>query len=395
VGESGPTLGDDSGGSSPCPAEDTVGDTPFLDYIHSVATSLPSQSPAPTRGRFGRLLRGQGPPPFGNPHPELASGPLLPQGSLHIREFTLPERPIGKSVVPSGSGSSIGLVPALFAKGIPLRIVIGGFQGGAGRTTIGLELATAAASLGAQGGVGVVLWEATGRTALKHILRLPVPSNGSDARLVASCRTPASWGQPTLVLGPDRLALDCDLEESIALERYLTRYHHVVIAELSSSPLGSQSFQADHARHLAHGAHAILVPLTLIHGSVAAAQAYVDELLARGLAATSIWLLLREIPGQDRSVSRDLAHLTDAVGHVATVPHRPDAIVTALARGVPAVLLDAPLREAMSSLFMEILQEYRVAAHAPQPRLLEATATGTDPMNHVLKRLTVGSDDGQ
>ncbi|MHB1525077.1 MAG: hypothetical protein ACYCZN_02145 [Candidatus Dormibacteria bacterium] len=380
------------------PDEDALGDTPFLEYIHSAAASRPVQPPQ-TKGRLGRLFRNQEPSPFGDAHPELISGPLLPQGSLHLQEVALPERAIGKSVaLPESnavSSQSIGVVPALFTKGVPLRIVIGGFQGGAGRTTLGLELATAAASLGVQGGVGVVLWEATGRTALKHILRLPVPSSGSDARLVASCRTPASWGQPTLVLGPDRVALDCDLEESIALDRYLTRYHHVVIAELSSSSLEGVSLQADRARHLAHGAHAILVPLTLIPGSVAAAQAYVDELLALGLAAASIWLAVREVPGQDRGVSDDMAHLTDAVGHVIQVPHRPDAIVTALARGVPAVLSDAPLREAMSSLFMEILQAYRVAAHTPQPRLPEATASTAGATNPLLMRLAVGPDDAQ
>lgn len=383
------------------PDEEMLGDAPFLDYIHSAAAAPPSRQPSPqAKGRLSRLFRAPEPPPFGDAHPELISAPLLPHGDLRLQEVAVPERVPGKGVGAEPNtmlGQSLGLVPALFAKGSPLRIVIGGFQGGAGRTTLGLELATAAASLGVRGGVAIALWEATGRTALKPILQLPTPDAAPGERLVVSCRMPVSWGRPTIILASDSTARDFQIEESLSLDQYITRYHHVVIAELSGAPLGSTSLQADRDRRLVHGAHTVLVPLTLIPGGVAAAQAYVDELLALGLDRTSIWLAVREIPGQDRSVSAALPRLTDAVGQVVQVPHRPDAIVTALARGLPAVLLDATLGEAMSHLFMEILKAYRLNSHSPRPALPEGSAAASGSSNPVLMRLAIGADgeDGQ
>lgn len=353
-------------------------DTPAADQ-GSTSTYLLAGASVPAGPRANG---GMGGVPFGDPKPREVRPPALRPTNLRIEAIDIPEEAVSPSLTPlqlntkKDRGSPLALVPALFLRGEPLRIVVAGAQGGAGRTTCALDLSSVAARLGALGGVGVALWEATGCTSYKGLLHVPDGATAPGPRTVSAYRTPAKWGRFTLVPGPSDPADDLTLEEAVALDSHLTFRHHVVIAELPSHPRALGEHLARRAAHLLRGAHAVVVPVVPAPGAVEAVRSTLTDVMALGGTPDSIWLLVRDVPVIERKTGG--AKTWKSLGlRVARIPDRRDAVVDALLRGVPPSLIDESLQEAFSSLFSSILDSYRSRKSVPAAeRSVTFEATG-------------------
>lgn len=329
-----------------------------------------------------RASGGMGGVAFGDLKPREVRSPALRRTNLRIEAADLPEvNAIQALALPhlkakKERGSPLALVPALFLRGEPLRIVVAGTQGGAGRTTCALDLSSVVARLGALGGVGVALWEATGCTSYKGLLHVPDGVAGPGPRTVTAYRTPTNWGRFTLVPGPSAPADDLTLEEAVALDSHLTFRHHVVIAELPAHPRALGEHLARRTAHLLRGAHAVIVPVVPAPGAAEAVRSSLTDVIALGGTPDSIWLLVREAPVIERRTG-GAKTWQSLSSHVARIPDRRDAVVDALLRGLPPSLIDESLQDALSSLFSSILDSYR--SRRPVPAVeRSATLEGAD-----------------
>ena len=310
---------------------------------------------------------------FGDRKPHLAPGPQLPHGALQVHSIEIPEPKASRALAlpklrtKKGELNPVGVVPALFTRGDPLRIAIGGAQGGAGKTTIALDLASTAARMGAQGGAAVALWEATGHGSLAQLLRLPDPVISSEERSVTVYRAPAAWGRFTLVPSPLMPSGDLTLAESETLDHHLTSRHHVVIAELPSRVLAFDAPVAKRAQHLARGAHAVLIPVVPGPGAVDSVKSYLAELAALGVPSGAIWLLVRESAEAEPRRAAYGKAWSSLAGQWTEVPRHVSEVSAALNKGLPPSITDDAMQTAMAGLFSQILDGYRERAKRAEP----------------------------
>lgn len=326
---------------------------------------FPTEESYGAEGSAAAVRRGMGGVPFGDRDPADVKPPALREARLHVVATDVPEVP-GLKPIPTPAlhatkarSAPLALVPALFIKHEPLRVVVAGNQGGSGRTSLALDLASVIARLGQLGGVGVALWEATASAALPALLRLLPVEQAPDRRTVTVHRAPASWGRFTVVPAAAAPDIDWTLEEAVSLDSYLTFRHHVVIAEVPGHPRSLSDHIARRTAHLLRGAHAIVIPVVALPGAAEAVESCLADVAVLGGNTDSVWLWVRgKVPvGRTRGRGPDWHNLAP---HVVHVPDRRDSVIEALTRGWPPTVLDEPLQDTVASLFAELLEHYRM-----------------------------------
>lgn len=355
----------------PGPADagfETVEEWLGVDPAHTTPRSsavLPTEEPNGLDGGSVSVHRGMGGLPFGDRDPAHVKPPALREGRLHVVATDIPEvtglKPIPTPALHATKdrSSPLALVPALFIRQEPLRVVVAGNQGGSGRTSLALDLASVVARLGQLGGVGVALWEATAFAALPALLHLSPVEQAPGGRTVTVHRAPASWGRFTVVPAAAAPDTDWTLEEAVSLDSYLTFRHHAVIAEVPGYPRSLSDHIARRTAHLLRGAHAIVIPVVALPGAAKAVESCLADVAALGGNPDSVWLLVRgKGPlGRTRGRGPDWYSLAP---HVMNLPDRRDSVIESLTRGWPPTVLDETLQDVVASLFVELLEHYRM-----------------------------------